>query len=263
MADTRFSHALLKKHYGGLHNWMREQSPQVIGARDDLILDLTADGIIYLLQPTRVIARKRIEKGVELILALLQGPLRAAFEHDLERQLVLHVTGPTPEEHQADLETILHAYGNLIEQLPPAIAERVFLAFSGGNDAHPSFDEQGLDDLNMVDIYRMATAIRVSQRERGARSSHHRVRSRGHTHHLQPLPAHARLCRRDWRGLPRNCKSAICVFRKAPFRRTFSDEVVALLLHPEDFTEWRAHNRRVIRLRYGEAALRVCVPAVA
>jgi len=92
--DTKIYPTSLSEHEMLLHKWMEAQIPQVIGARDSLILDLIADEIIYLLQPTRVIARKRIEKGVELIQALLQGPLRIIFEQEPSQQLVLHITGP-------------------------------------------------------------------------------------------------------------------------------------------------------------------------
>ena len=94
-----------------------------------------------------MIARKRIEKGVELIQALLQGPLRATFEQNPARQLVLHISGPTPLEHQEDLETILDVYRNLIDNLLPAFSDRVFLAFSGGHGTHASFEEQFLEDM--------------------------------------------------------------------------------------------------------------------
>ena len=192
--DTVIYPQSLREHKRFLDEWMDAQIPHVIGARDGLRLDLFADDIIYLLQPTRVIARKRIEKGVELIQALLQGPLRAAFEQKPDRQLVLHVTGPTPLEHQEDLETILDVYRNLIDNLPPAIAERVFLAFSGGHETHSSFEEQYLEDMTYHRYLSYGDGRFIPERERGPWSAYHRIGGRRHTHHLQPLPTRRGVC---------------------------------------------------------------------
>jgi glycosyltransferase involved in cell wall biosynthesis len=247
----------LDAHLEGLHEWMEEQSPRVIGARAGLTLDVTADGIIYLLQPTRVIARKRIEKGVELILALLQGPMKADFEHNNHRQLVLHVTGPTPLEHQADLETIFHAYGNLIDELPTGIAERVFLAFSAGHETHPSFDEYDFPDLNIVDIYRLATVILFPSEIEGRGLPIIESGAVGIPiicSRYRPTDVFANVIGED---LPKEERIRYFPFPENEFSEEFLDQVAGLLLHPEEFTKWRDHNRHAIRSRYSEAALRI------
>lgn len=247
----------LEAHMERLHKWMEQQNPLVIGAREGLSLDITDDGIIYLLQPTRVIARKRIERGVDLILALLQGPMRAAFEHHEDRQLVLHVTGPTPLEHQADLETILRAYGNLLNELPAAIAERVFLAFSVGYETHPSYDKHDFDDMNIAGIYRMADAILFPSE----------IEGRGLPIIESGAVGVPIICSRYrptdvfddviGEGLAEEQQIRYLRFPEGEFSVDFLDQVTELLLHPEEFSEWRDHNRHAIRLRYSELALRV------
>ncbi|HAJ94792.1 MAG TPA: hypothetical protein DCP02_01040, partial [Actinobacteria bacterium] len=57
-----------------LKRWMIDQKPIVCSRRDGQSLDLTSDQIIYFLQPTRIMDRKRIEKNLHLIAALLQYP---------------------------------------------------------------------------------------------------------------------------------------------------------------------------------------------
>lgn len=246
----------LSKHEGLLHEWMNAQIPEVIGARDGLRLDLIADDIIYLLQPTRVVGRKRIERGVELIQALLQGSMRAIFEQKPNQQLVLHVTGPTPLEHQGDLETILYAYSNLIDNLPPSVAERVFLAFSGGRETHPSFEEQYFKDLNIADIFRMATAVLFPSETEGrglpiiesAAVGVPIICSR-----YQPEEVFAVVVGED---LPEELQIRYQLFPEEDFSEEFLDEVAELLTNPEARTRWRERNRRAVRLRYSETALR-------
>jgi glycosyltransferase involved in cell wall biosynthesis len=214
-----------------------------------------ADDIIYLLQPTRVIARKRIEKGVELIQALLQGPLRTIIEQKPSQQIVLHVTGPTPLEHQDDLEVILYAYRNLIDNLPPDIGDRVFLAFSGGHETHPSFEEQYFSDMTIIDIYRMASAVLFPSEiegrglpiiESGAVGIPI-ICSRYH-----PEEVFADVIGED---LPEELRIHYLLFPEDNFSEDFLNEVVHLLTVPEAWTKWRDHNRQAIRHRFSVEVL--------
>ncbi len=150
----------IDEHLENLADWMAGQHPIVCGARADITLDPSREKTIYCLQPTRVIARKRIEKNFHLIQALMQFPdFRDAFQSDPELQLVVHITGPVPIEHQADLETVLMAYKAVLESVPEAVAERIFVAFSVGTEDHPALAENGLTKMNIEEIYRLATLI--------------------------------------------------------------------------------------------------------
>jgi glycosyltransferase involved in cell wall biosynthesis len=147
-------------HIEGLGDWMRNQTPRILGARSGLRVDPTSDDLIYLLQPTRIVARKRIERNIYLIQELLQrGPLRAEFEKNQKLQLVLHISGPTPIEHHTDHERVLRAYLELRKNVPVPISERIFLAFSVGHEDHASFRTKNYRRLHIEDIYRMATAV--------------------------------------------------------------------------------------------------------
>lgn len=143
-----------------LDHWINNQTPTVCSAVEGLSLDLVSDQIHYFLQPTRIIDRKRIEKDWLLIAALLRDPnFREDFETNQDRQIVLHITGPAPIEHQADLESVLKAYIEVINGLEEPLARRVFMAFSIGTEVHPSFEELNFQKLTIEDIYRLATAV--------------------------------------------------------------------------------------------------------
>lgn len=241
---------------GVLDSWMEKQRPQVIGSKDNLILDLTADNIIYMLQPTRVIARKRIEKGVELIQALLQGPLRSAFERERERQLVLHISGPTPLEHRDDLEIILQTYQNLVRNLPPHINERCFLAFSGGHQSHPSFDEEQFENLRIAEIYRMATVVLFPSEIEGRGLPIIESGAVG-------IPIICSRYRPDevfadvvGEGLAEELQIRYLLFPEDEFTEVFLQHVADILLQPDKLKNWQQHNRQAVRQGYSEAALR-------
>lgn len=147
-------------HLTDLGNWVKKQVPVVCGAVEGLELDIATPSALYFLQTTRIIGRKRIERNWELIGALMQyGPFREAFERDPNRTLTLHITGPVPIEHQADLEKVLNAYKTVLSSWPGDIARRLFQAFSVGHEDHPALAENNLNRLYIQDIYKLADVV--------------------------------------------------------------------------------------------------------
>jgi glycosyltransferase involved in cell wall biosynthesis len=155
-------------HLEGLGEWMRNQTPRILGARSGLRVDPTSADLIYLLQPTRIVARKRIERNLILIQELLQrGPFRELFEKNQKHQIVMHISGPTPIEHRIDHERVLLAYLDIRKNLPTSISDRIFLAFSVGHEHHASFQAKNFQHLQIEDIYRMATAVLFPSKTEG------------------------------------------------------------------------------------------------
>jgi glycosyltransferase involved in cell wall biosynthesis len=244
-------------HLANLSKWMRDQRPIALAARAGLTVDPASDDLIYLLQPTRVIARKRIEREFQLINALLQHkPFRDAFENNEMLQLVLHITGPTPIEHQTDLETVLQAFIDVIQSVPVPISDRLFVAFSVGNEDHPSFQPNNLERMHIEDIYRMATAVVFPSETEGrglpiieaSASGIPLICSRYH-----PQEVFAGVVGEH---LPENLQIRYTLFPEGDFTTSFLDEVTKLLLHPEEARERLQHNREAVRLRYSTSALR-------
>jgi len=246
----------IDEHLAKLDEWMGEQKPIVIGNSSGGAVDPTKKGTIYLLQPTRVIGRKRIEMDVELIRALLGvDKFRKGFEQS-DGPLVLHITGPVPIEHKSDLEKILNEYKKLCAELGGEIAGRLFIAFSVGNEEHECFAANGFERLYIQDIYRLATAI-VFPSE---------VEGRG----LPIIESSAAgipiICSRYLPvevfddvvgvGLDADKQIKYTLFEEEGFSTKFLDETIDLLLTPEKCVERKEHNIRAVRSRYSMVVLR-------
>ena len=150
----------IDKHLMTLTKWMHNQKPIVCALNDKTSLDLTDANLIYCLQPTRVISRKRIEKDLDLFAALFNfDDFKNKFMDNPDMKILLHITGPVPIEHQNDTEVLLKAFQNLVQTLPVNFAERIFIAFSVGTEDHPSLKKAGLKRLHIEDIYRLANII--------------------------------------------------------------------------------------------------------
>ncbi len=248
----------IHKHIAALDPWMNEQKPCVVGARPGLSIDPRSKDLLILLQPTRVIGRKRITKDVALMEALLtKSRLREEFENNPLRQLVLHITGPTPKEHKADLLSVLQSYKNTIHALPERIAERVFLAFSVGQESHPSFSQLGFEPLTIEDIYRLADVVVFPSATEG----------RG----LPIIEASASgipiICSRYspkevfeevvGKRLPEALRIRYIRFPEKIFSPAYLTEVTDLLLNPETNPLYSQHNREAVRARYSREAFKI------
>jgi glycosyltransferase involved in cell wall biosynthesis len=246
----------LDKHIARLKEWMQHQVPCVLGRRPGLSVNPASDDLIVLLQPTRIIARKRIERNLELISALLtEGQFREEFEQNPHLQLVLHITGPTPKEHQQDLETVLLTYQKVLESLPESIADRVFMAFSVGNEDHPSFRTKNFEPLCIEEIYRMATAVVFPSQVEGRglpiiESSACGVPIICSRYHPQEVFADV-----VGEGLPETQQIRYTLFPEGEFTAPFLEEVTGLIFHPERQRERFEHNKAVVRLRYSRESL--------
>jgi len=246
----------VEEHIADLKNWMMNQTPCILGHRAGLSVDPRTDKLIYLLQPTRIIPRKRIERDLELIDALLGEPsFREYFNQNTNHKIILHITGPAPNDHRAYLKQFLQRFNSLSQSLPASIADRIFLAFSVGREDHPSLKEKSLQPLSIEEMYRMATLVLLPSKREG----------RG----LPIIESCASgvpiICRRYryvdvfdevvGKGLPEKQRIRYTLFPERDFNLELLEEVSNSLIHPQLNRERNQHNRNAVRLRYSKEAL--------
>ena len=241
-------------HLDQLEEWMQDQTPIVVGARGSLDLDYASESAIVLLQPTRVLERKRIEKNCELLDALFgHEAFQEAFDQDPNRTLTLHVSGPVPIEHLADLRRVVEAYRKTVQALPADLAIRVFLAFSCGQDQHPGFRMRGFEPLRIDQIYKLADLVLFPSQTEG----------RG-----LPIPESAAagvpiVCTRY---APHDVFDAVVQGETgAPLQVTLLpedempsavlDEITSLIFRPQRYAARRDENRNVARERFAMSAI--------
>jgi len=244
-------------HLSGVAALMRDQRPIIVGAGPGLSVDPRSDDLIVLLQPTRIVRRKRIERNLGLIAALLRrSVLRQEFEDNPNRQLILHVTGPTPKEHQKDLEKVLRAYRKAVRSLPQTLADRVFIAFSAGHETHDSFSINQFPPLNIEAIYRMADVVVFPSETEGRGLPIIEASACGipiicsHYHHKEVFS--------DVIGenLAEEYQIRHTIFPEGRFSKDFLAEVAAMLMHPGDQQDLIRHNKAAVRARYSQASFK-------
>jgi len=239
--------------------WMADQRPVVCSAESGQTLDITSDDAVVLLQPTRIVARKRIWKDWELIGALLQHPSFAdALRQRPEMTVTLQITGPVPIEHQEDLERVVNGYRATLDELSPDLGRRVFLALSAGWQSHPTL----ADDIDIVDIYQLADLVLFPSQTEGrglpiveaaaagvpiicSRYEPDAVFSEVVGEHLDPID-----------------RVEYEVFPEAEPGDDLLDHVTELLFNSATRAERAAHNRAAVEHRYSLVALQESLHAV-
>jgi len=247
----------IDNHLSSVDQWMKNQQPVILGASSGLSINPISDDLIILLQPTRIVSRKRIERNLELIGALFRkSAVREEFQNNPNRQMILHITGPVPREHQEDLEKVLFAYKKTIRALPGKLANRIFLAFSVGRESHTSFSNKQFQPLTIEALYRMADVVVFPSETEG----------RG----LPIIEASACgvpiICSQyhpievfnDVIGerLPEELQIRYTLFPEGKFHQAFLSEVADLLVNVEAKQHVISHNKEAMRARYGTETLK-------
>ena len=234
---------------------MKDQQPIIVGARSGLSVDPRSEDLLILLQPTRIVGRKRIGWNIALLRALLRrSALWEEFENNPRRQLILHITGPTPREHQADLEKILRSFRKTVRALPDTLAERIFIAFSVGRETHASFAINQFQPLTIEAIYRMADAVVFPSETEGRGLPIIEASACGipiicsHYRHKEVFS--------DVIGenLPEEFQIRHTIFPEVIFPKSFLSKVARLLLHPGDNQDMITHNKAAVRARFSQEA---------
>ncbi len=239
-----------------IEKWMNNQKPQVCSARDGLSLDLVSNQIHYFLQPTRIIDRKRIDKDWHLVAALLRHPpFLNDFVNNDKRQIVLHITGPAPIEHQADLESVLNAYIKVIDKLEESVANRIFMAFSIGTEVHSSFEKYNFKRLTIEDIYRLATVVLFPSQTEGRGLPIIESSAAGIPiicSRYQPEEIFASVVGED---LTEDHLIRYILFPEKQYTESFLDEITEVLVNPQKREEHNKHNTEVTRQRYSRKVM--------
>jgi len=247
----------LDDHLSRVDQWMKNQQPTILGARPGLSVDPRSDELIILLQPTRIVGRKRIERNLELIGALFRkSALREEFENNPNRQLILHITGPVPKEHQDDLEKVLIAYKKIIRTLPEMLAERIFLAFSVGHEHHAPFSKKQFEPLTIESIYRIADAVVFPSETEGRGLPIIEASASGIPiicSHYRPREVFSDVIGEK---LDRELRIKYTLFPEGKFHRAFLSDVANLLINPESNQHVILHNKKAVRARYNYATLK-------
>lgn len=159
----------IKKANQGIERWALEKSPVLIGAEDSTPVNFRTGNLLFL-QPTRILQRKKIEVNFNLVEALItQNDFHHFLQTHKELTVTLLVTGPVANVNdQMDyLKYLVKKYESFLNRISSQIRDRIFLAFAFGLEKSSSLMSQDLPDLNIHEIFSIASIVTLPSESEG------------------------------------------------------------------------------------------------
>ena len=141
--------------------------PFVASLKDNIILNFCADNIL-ILQPTRIIERKRIELDFLLISALLEN---SRFNNWLRsgkiENIVLIISGPILKGHEEYFTFLLKEFQRMLQAVDPEFHSRIFLSFLFSKLDKPSYIRKEEKPLKIQDLFQIASLVTLPSETEG------------------------------------------------------------------------------------------------
>ncbi len=238
---------------GGVGN--SPATPILFGHRAHTGVDFTRDNMI-LLQPTRIIARKRIGLNFEMLNTLFEDEeFAAALRTTPSLKLTVMITGPVADGQQRYWRRLLDHVRRFFDGLPAGVRDRVFFAPLFASIDTQAFRECFERPATIADIYGVASLVCLPSKTEGRglpiiESAACAVPCLVRRYEPEEVYAHV-----IGEHLAAETRLRVVEFQGQQIQKDVPAKVCSLLLHPQDHTEQARHNRRVVEQRYSMASL--------
>ena len=229
--------------------------PILIGGVKQQSVDF-ANANTIILQPTRILTRKRIEVNFKLVERLFGLPrfLETYLDHP-EKKLTLLVSGPVAPGHDAYLERLVRDFSKFVSRLPKAVRDRVYLAFLFSEFDQSDFRAKYADPIGMPELYNLAALAVLPSKTEGRGLPIIESAASGVpilTCHYEPTAAFSAVIGET---LAREDRLDVMIFRGTQFKDSTIETLCEQLLSPDRPEDMRRHNRRVVERRFSIAVL--------
>jgi glycosyltransferase involved in cell wall biosynthesis len=224
--------------------------PILIAGKRQSNVDLSS-GNTVLLQPTRIIARKRIEVNIKLVEKLLGNPeFEKSFDDHPEKKMTLLISGPVAPGHVAYLERLVREFGEMLKRLRTSVRDRVYLALLLSEFDHADFRARHEDPIGMPELYNIASLVVLPSKTEGRGLPIIESAACGVpilTRRYEPEEVFAAVIGED---LAREDRLDVIVFDGGKLKDATVKNVSERLLSLDRPEDMRRHNRRVVEHRF-------------
>lgn len=141
--------------------------PILIGNKTNAKANFLAENVIFL-QPTRIIARKRIETGFRLInKMLLNKEIIEKFRETEHLKITLLVTGPIANGQFSYFNKILKKFSELLRSIDKDLKEKIYLAFLFSELDKEKFLKRFKNPVGIPELYNVASLVLLPSETEG------------------------------------------------------------------------------------------------
>ena len=145
----------------------KDPRPLLIGARTMAVNRFISENII-LLQPTRIISRKRIEASFNLLLKMFQEEeMILRFKKTDHLKMTLLITGPIAAGHYSYYLKLIEKFANLLNEAAPELKERIYLALLFGELDRDTFKERYSVAAGIAELYNISSLVLLPSKTEG------------------------------------------------------------------------------------------------
>ncbi len=224
--------------------------PILIAGKKQANVDF-ANANTVLLQPTRIISRKRIELSFELVAKLFRKPrFLEAFVDYPDRKLTLLVSGPVAPGNNPYIEQLIRDFSNLVSRLPAAVRNRVYLGFLFSQFDQPEYRSRHSEPIGMPELYNIASLAVLLSKTEGRGLPIIESAACGVpilTSRYVPVEVFSAVIGEN---LAREDRLDVIAFEGTTFKDSTVEKVCDQLLSPGRPEDMRRHNRRVVEHRF-------------
>ena len=157
----------ISKFINSLNSKKQFKSPVILGSSDKRIVQFQGANII-ILQPTRILKRKQIERNFNLINSLcLNSKFKTFVEQNKQMSLILLISGPISTGQEEYFKELNQNFKILLKNIPRIFRERIFLAFKFGIASTPYMTNSGLNPIGIEEIYAVADLVVLPSKSEG------------------------------------------------------------------------------------------------
>lgn len=229
--------------------------PILIGSKTMPIEQFLSENIIFL-QPTRIIARKRIELGFKLVKRMFNN------RHFLDRlkstqnlKLTLIVTGPIAVGHYDYFNKLLNRFSQLLHSIDPILSNRLYLAFLFSELDKEPFKEKFTNPVGIPELYNIASLVLLPSKTEGRGLPIIEASACGTpifcTRYF-PQEVYAEVVGEH---LKEKERLNVIEFNGKKISRKHIKQIIYRVLFPHKFTEEVIHNKHAVKKRFSLAAL--------
>ncbi len=210
------------------------------------------DGNIILLQPTRILSRKRIEVNFTLIEKLFDdAEFVEYFESNDPQKITILITGPIATGQYQSFYRLLRDFELLLTRINDKHRDKIFLGFLFSQHDKSSFKQQFDNPVRFAELYSIASLVLLPSETEGRGLPIIEAAACGvpvFCRRYNPEVAYSQVIGEH---LPRSERLSVIEFTDPELSPEIIEQVKGLIFSPKAYEQFRVRNREIVAKRFG------------
>jgi hypothetical protein len=233
----------------------KDPRPILIGESTSRVDRFIKENII-LLQPTRIISRKRIETSFNLLLKMFQEEeMILRFRKTSHMKMTLIITGPIAAGHFAYFTKLIERFGDLLKELDPELRNRVYLGLLFGELDREIFKERFRQAAGISELYNISSLVLLPSKTEGRGLPIIEATACGTPIFCRRYEPEKVFSEVIGEHLGERDRLKVLEFKGKKITNTIVRKISDRIFFPHRYTDEIRHNQRVVLKRYSLDAL--------